>query len=118
MRTASIQQGEICMKSRHTLTSAVVLAVLMSAFAAVSVSAGSADRATLHGSAPAWANSKNAVGAADSAAGIGFRVYLGWNNASGAEALARAVSDPRSASYGKYLTPAQYRQQFAPSQSQ
>ena len=28
------------------------------------------------------------------------------------------MSDPRSASYGKYLTPAQFRQRFAPSQAQ
>src|SRR6266516_243629 len=73
---------------------------------------------TLHGSAPAWANSKNYVGAADANAYIGFRVYLGWQNASGAEALARAVSDPHSTQYGQYLTPQQFRRQFAPSQPQ
>ena len=31
--------------------------------------------------------------------------------------LAQAVSDPRSASYWRYLTPAQFRQRFAPSQA-
>jgi subtilase family serine protease len=67
---------------------------------------------------PAWANAKNYAGRADTTASVGFRIYLGWNNPSGAEALARAVSDPHSASYGKYLTPAQFRQQFAPSQAQ
>src|SRR5439155_1412403 len=37
----------------------------------------------------------------------------------GAEALARAVSDPRShSSYRHYLTPAQFRAQFAPTVSQ
>src|SRR5262249_24614172 len=36
---------------------------------------------------------------------------------SGAEALAGAVSDPKSPSYGKYLTPQEFRRQFAPSQS-
>jgi subtilase family serine protease len=40
-------------------------------------------------------------------------VYLGWRNPAGAEALARAVSDPHSRSYHHYLTPAQFRQQFA-----
>jgi subtilase family serine protease len=72
----------------------------------------------LHGSAPAWANSKNLAGMADANASIGFRVYLGWNNSSAVEALAQAVSDPHSASYGQYLTAAQFRQQFAPSQAQ
>src|SRR5437870_3364099 len=73
--------------------------------------------AILRGSAPAWAHSKNYKGAADSNAGIGFRVYLGWNNPTAAEALARSVSNPRSSSYRQFLTAAQFRQQFAPSQA-
>lgn len=72
----------------------------------------------LDGSAPAWANSKNYKGPADPNAGIGFRVYLGWNNPTGAAALAQAVSDPHSSSYRQYLTPGQFRHQFAPSQAQ
>jgi subtilase family serine protease len=74
-------------------------------------------KALVKGSKPAWANSKNYKGSADASAVIGFRVYLGWNNPTGAEAIARAVSDPRSSSYRNYLTPAQFRNQFAPSQS-
>jgi subtilase family serine protease len=80
--------------------------------------AAPATRSTLKGSKPSWAGPKNYVGSADARAGIGFRVYLGWNNASGAEALARAVSDPRSKSYRHYLTPAQFREQFAPTANQ
>ena len=72
----------------------------------------------LHGSAPAWANSRNYTGAADPNADIGFRVYLGWQNASAAEALARAVSDPNSSQYRQYLTAQKFRKQFAPSPSQ
>src|SRR5512147_505584 len=68
-------------------------------------------RSTLKGSAPAWANSKNYAGAADSNAYVGFRVYLGWQNAAAAEAFARSVSDPHSAQYGQYLTPQQFRKQ-------
>ena len=45
-------------------------------------------------------------------------VYLGWRDQADAEALARAVSDPKSSSYGKYLTPGQFRSRFAPSQAQ
>ena len=48
---------------------------------------------------------------------VGFRVYLGWNNPA-ARRLSLRPFPPGSASYGKYLTPAQFRQQFAPSQSQ
>src|SRR5256714_8587031 len=73
---------------------------------------------TLHGSAPAWANSSNFASAADPNENVGFRVYLGWSGADAAEALAHAVSDPKSSQYGQYLTPAQFRNQFAPSQAQ
>jgi subtilase family serine protease len=76
------------------------------------------DRATLPGSKPGWANSHNFTGAADLAGSVGFRVYLGWSNSTQAESLARAVSDPSSSSYGRYLTPSEFRRQFAPSRSQ
>lgn len=94
----------------------LALAVTLGGFA-LSAHAASG-RSTLHGSAPAWANAKNFVGTANPTDDIGFRVYLGWNNESAVEALAQAVSDPHSSSYGQYLTPAQFRQQFAPSQAQ
>jgi len=84
----------------------------------LSAHAASSARTTLQGSAPSWANSKNYVGKADPGADIGFRLYLGWTNPSAVGALAQAVSDPHNASYGQYLTPAQFRQRFAPSQAQ
>ena len=87
-------------------------------FGGLFAQAANSGRSTLVGSAPAWANSKNYINAADPTTDIGFRVYLGWNNPSAVEALAQAVSDPKSPSYGQYLTPQQFRQQFAPSQSQ
>jgi subtilase family serine protease len=96
-----------------TLISAVVLAS-----SALSAHATPSGRMTLQGSVPSWANARNYQGAADPTADIGFRVYLGWNNPSAVESLAQAVSDPHSSSYGHYLTPAQFRQQFAPSQAQ
>src|SRR5215475_10881712 len=80
--------------------------------------AASSTRSTLKGSKPSWATSKNYAGGANASVRLGFRVYLGWNNPSGAEALARAVSDPKSKSYRHYLTPAQFRQQFAPTANQ
>jgi subtilase family serine protease len=80
--------------------------------------AAAAGGSTLHGSAPPWANSKNYKSPADPNADIGFRLYLGWNDPSAVQTLAQAVSDPHSSSYGHYLTAAQFRQQFAPSQAQ
>jgi subtilase family serine protease len=40
-------------------------------------------------------------------------VYLPLRNADGAAALAQQVSDPTSASYGQYLTPAAFTQRFS-----
>jgi subtilase family serine protease len=80
--------------------------------------AAPAARSTLKGSKPSWATPQNYVGAAKSTDKLGFRVYLGWRNPAGAEALARSVSNPRSSSYHQYLTPAQFRQQFAPTSNQ
>ncbi len=92
-----------------------VVVVLLMVFTLPSTAAFAASRTTLPGSVPSWATTANFVSAANPNSVIGFRVYLGWQNSAGAEALARAVSDPHSASYGQYLTASQFRQQFAPS---
>ena len=102
---------------KHNLLKILVIFLVIAMLPGTALAAPAPAHTTLHGSAPAWANSKNLVGAADSTAAIGFRVYLGWNNSAAAEALARAVSDPKSASYGHYLSAAQFRKQFAPSQA-
>src|SRR4051794_32945689 len=92
---------------------AVVAAVVMSAIAAAP--AGAAARTKLPGSVPPWAKASSLKGAASATDAVNFRVYVGWRDADGAAAVARAVSDPGSASYGKFLTPAQFRQRFSPS---
>jgi subtilase family serine protease len=91
-----------------------VLSVSVRVAAANSAANG---RAALAGSVPAWAKSSNFKGVATGSASVGFRVYLGWRNESAVKALAKAVSNPVSASYGHYLTPHEFRQRFAPSQS-
>ncbi len=85
---------------------------------ALPASAAPSTKATLAGSVPSWATAANFKASAASTDSIGFRVYLGWQNASQAEAIAKAVSDPKSASYKQFLTPQQFRQDFAPSQAQ
>src|SRR5262245_47653385 len=97
---------------------AIVLLTLLTAGIAVFMHGAPSDRSTLNGSVPAWANAANFKGAANPSDDVGFRIYLGWNDSSAAETLARAVSDPKSPSYGQYLTSQAFRRQFAPSQSQ
>ena len=96
----------------------ILPAIAASTLAAVSATSLADTRAALPGSVPSWATSSNLVGPADASTDVGFRVYLAWRNPAAAESLARAVSDPGSASYGQYLTPQQFRSQFAPTASQ
>jgi subtilase family serine protease len=102
---------------------AVVPTTLALAVCALVFGAGSAGATpgngpvALAGSVPSWANSSAVTGAATGSSPVGFRVYLGWNDPNAVTALARAVSDPSSPSYGHYLTPQQFRQRFAPSQN-
>ena len=104
---------------RKALLIVVMLLIAVTAFTLVGgAGAAPSPTAKLAGSVPSWATSANFKSSASTTAYVGFRVYLDWRNEAGAEALARAVSDPSSSSYGRYLTPAQFRQQFAPSQSQ
>jgi subtilase family serine protease len=99
-----------------SMASAVAAMLVFGAPAMSAMGAGS--QTTLQGSAPGWAKKGNLVGAADPTGTVGFRVYLGWNDEAGAEALAKAVSDPGSSSYGRYLTPSEFRRRFASTQAQ
>ncbi len=92
--------------------------VLLCLVAAFAQAAAAQAKTKLQGSTPPWANAKNYAAAANTGDNIGFRVYLAWNNSSALEALAQAVSNPAGSNYRNYLTPAQFRQQFAPSQAQ
>ena len=100
---------------RSTFVTAVAVAIL--AVPGLAVAQASQGNSALAGSKPSWANSKNLVGPADPSQNVGFRVYLGWQDDAAVQALAQAVSDPANSSYGHYLSPAQFRSQFAPTAS-
>jgi subtilase family serine protease len=96
---------------------AAVAATTVGGLALTGTASAAPARTALGGSVPPWAAGAALEGAAATGGTVGFRVYLGWRNSAQAEALASAVSTPGNAQYGKYLTPAQFRQQFAPSQA-
>ena len=104
------------MRRLTRFTVAAVAATTVSGFV-LTGTASAASRTTLPGSVPPWAAAAAKKGEAAGADHVGFRVYLGWRNSAAAEDLARAVATPGNARYGQYLTPAQFHQQFAPSQS-
>src|SRR6266545_1371293 len=104
-------------KSRAAALVAAAALVIAAGVWAQNASAGTSDRQALPGSVPSWANSSNKVGEASGSDNVGFRVYLGWRNQSAAEALATALSTPGSGHYGQFLSPAEFRNKFAPSKS-
>ena len=80
---------------------------------ALAAGSGSVETA-LAGSVPSWATVAHRVGPAADSQQVGFRVYLNNRDAAGAAAYARAVTTKGTSSYGKFLTPAQFRSRFSP----
>lgn len=72
----------------------------------------------LAGTKPVWATAKADRGAASDGAEVAVRVYLAGRDATGLAAYAKAVSDPDSASYGKYLSAKQTRARFGATKAQ
>jgi subtilase family serine protease len=75
-------------------------------------------RNTLAGTKPAWATTKADKGATPDSSQVAARVYLRGKDAAGLAAYAKAVSDPRSASYGKYLSTDQAQARFGATKAQ
>lgn len=103
-----MREGETVKATVTVLVSALLIALLPMSAAAAN------GKAALKGSVPPWATSANWKSAANPADPVNFRVYLNLRDQAKAEALAQAVSNPKSASYGQYLTTNQFNQQFAP----
>ena len=101
---------------RKTVISVLATVALCAGIAAVSaVPAGAGQaRATLAGSRPTWAVGRNRVAAANGSDRISIRVYLNLRDRAGLDAVAAAVSDPKSGSYHHYLSTAQMKANFDP----
>jgi subtilase family serine protease len=98
-------------------SAAAVTALGMALGTAGAANAAPSQKATLSGSVPSWATSSAFKGTAAGSDHVGFRVYLGWRGGDAAANYATAVSTPGNANYHNFLTPAQFRAQFAPSQA-
>ncbi|MCH0564985.1 MULTISPECIES: protease pro-enzyme activation domain-containing protein [unclassified Streptomyces] len=75
-------------------------------------------RNTLAGTKPAWATAGADKGATSNSAQVSARVYLAGRDAAGLAAYARAVSDPSSPEYGRFLTADRARARFGASKAQ
>lgn len=106
---------------RAGVSMAATLPLLAGALALGIPTANAADgpsRDTLAGTKPAWATAKADKGASSDNSQVSARVYFAGRNASGLAAYAKAVSDPTSASYGKYLSAKQTQARFGATKAQ
>ncbi len=93
---------------------AALAVVGLLALAPAAQAATSTSRTTLTNSTPDWATPNAQVGSVPDSAQHTFWVYLSMRNSKALDAAVAAVSNPASADYGKYLTPAQFRASYAP----
>ncbi|HYZ30003.1 MAG TPA: S53 family peptidase [Thermoleophilaceae bacterium] len=98
------------------LAAALAVCAISLAAGAVAVAAPPV-RTTLNGNRPAWAAAAERLATVPSTRQIDISVYLPWRNAADLASFAAEVSDPQSAHYRQYLTPAQFRARFSPAQS-
>jgi subtilase family serine protease len=120
-RAAPCHEGvEVPKVARYlTIASLATCAAIVagSLTAGASVAGPGPGRTLLPGSQPAWANSQALRSPASGSDYVNIRVYLGWRDEAAAQRTAQAVSTPGSSSYRHFVTPAQFRQQFSPTQS-
>lgn len=90
-----------------------VVCVAMTLSSAALANADSGGRKVV-AAAPDWTASAPKTGAPAPTDRLHLSMVLNLRDLSGAEALAAAVSDPGNARYGGYLTSAQWRTRFAP----
>ncbi|MGW3492875.1 S53 family peptidase [Streptomyces sp. NPDC001020] len=108
-------------KARAGVSLAAALPLLAGALALGIPAAHAADnpgRATLAGTKPAWATAQADRGATSDSTKVTARVYLAGRDAAGLTAFAKAVSDPKSPMYGKYLSAKDAQARFGATKAQ
>jgi subtilase family serine protease len=95
---------------RRSLFASGLVVALAAALAVPALAAGGSVAVS---GRPTWATPATFVRAAGSSERVDLDVVLGFRDPAGLSALAASVSDPRSASYQHYLTPAQFHARFS-----
>ncbi|MFD8812423.1 protease pro-enzyme activation domain-containing protein, partial [Streptomyces sp. NPDC059627] len=108
-------------KVRAGVSMAATLPMIAGALALGIPAAHDADtpaRYSLKGTKPTWATAKADKGATSDSTQLNARVYLAGQDAKGLAAYAKAVSDPSSPLYGKYLTAKQAQARYGATAAQ
>jgi subtilase family serine protease len=103
------------MQSPRTTCAVVASALLALAVTAAPAVAARPARTPLRGSAPRWATPGRDRGDAASSRAVTVTVWLPLRDADSASSLVQQLSEPASASYGKYLSPDAVQQRFGAS---
>jgi subtilase family serine protease len=109
------------MRARFRFIPLMAAVTLVSGAAVLSPSAQasvSPPRQAVAGMRPSWAGPSADKGAVPGGTPISVRVYLAGQDPAGLASYARQVSDPASASYRHYLSPAQFERRFGPTGTQ
>ncbi|MGH2830935.1 MAG: S53 family peptidase, partial [Actinomycetota bacterium] len=91
----------------------LIAAVMASAASLGPARSGPLAPSAVH-SVPSWAVPHARVGGVPADEPVTLHVVLPWRNEAEARRNAKAVSDPRSPRYAKYMTPSEFRARFAP----
>ncbi|GHE92051.1 serine protease [Streptomyces spiralis] len=108
-------------KALAGVSAAATLPLLAGALALGIPAAHAADNPARHplaGTKPGWATANADKGTTSSSAEVSARVYLAGRDTEGLGAYAKAVSDPSSPLYGKYLSAEQAQQRFGATEAQ
>ncbi len=102
-------------RGRRTIGLLTATTCAVAVAAAVSQSAAAAPaRHPLAGSKPHWLSHARQVGAPAARSTVSFGVLLSMRNSAAAQSQLQALSEPSSASYGRWLTNAQFNARYAP----
>jgi subtilase family serine protease len=109
--------------SRRSVLAAAVAGVTVLGLAAAGAGTASASSSSgparhyLTGSTPGWLSHAHAEGTTSSSETVGFGVLLNIRDESGAVSELESLSEPSSASYGKWLSNAQFDERYGPTKS-
>jgi subtilase family serine protease len=93
-------------------------ALVAVAMLAASPAAEAGHTSVIEGSRPTWATPANHRSDAKPGAKVVFSVWIGWRDQARLDQVLADQQNPASASYHRWLSPAQFRSQFAPSRQQ
>ena len=80
-------------------------------FACAAMAAGTS---TVAGNVASWVKSAKLIGSASAGTSVTVAVHMSVKNLAGLKSLVAEVSNPKSKEYGRYITPQQFGQRFAP----